>query len=166
VAVENIHERFLPVGAADVAPLIDSLSSRDDRLWPHEQWPAMRFDRPLEVGASGGHGPIRYSVEAYEPGSSVWFAFSGPKGLTGGHGYEVEAVSGGVVLRERLINHPAGRNRLSWPIWMRPMHDALIEDSLDKAERELTGTVSDPARWSRWVRVLRWALTKVIAPRR
>ena len=37
--------------------LLDGLSAADDRLWPKDRWPAMRFDRPLKVGARGGHGP-------------------------------------------------------------------------------------------------------------
>ncbi|AZS71029.1 hypothetical protein DDE74_08815 [Streptomyces lydicus] len=38
---------------------------------------------------------------------------------------------------------------------LRPLHDAAPEDSLDRAERACTGTVARPARWSRYVRMLR-----------
>jgi hypothetical protein len=34
---------------------------------------------------------------------------------------------------------------------------ALIEDLLDRAELEVTGTVASPARWSPWVSLLRGA---------
>ena len=60
--VRNVHYRALSVPPADVAPLLDGLASPTDRLWPVEAWPRMRFDRPLQVGAQGGHGPIRYTV--------------------------------------------------------------------------------------------------------
>ncbi|MFB6520879.1 hypothetical protein [Streptomyces sp. NPDC056401] len=56
MAVLNVHERILRA---------------DDRLWPHGSWPAMRLDPCLSVGAKGGHGPIRYTVSAYEPGVRV-----------------------------------------------------------------------------------------------
>lgn len=38
---------------------------------------------------------------------------------------------------------------------LRPRHDAALEDSLDRAERACTDTVARPARWSRYVRMLR-----------
>ncbi|MFF7412524.1 hypothetical protein [Streptomyces lydicus] len=37
----------------------------------------------------------------------------------------------------------------------RPLHDAVLEDSLDLAERACAGAVGRPARWSRSVRLLR-----------
>jgi hypothetical protein len=40
----------------------------------------------------------------------------------------------------------------------RPLHDALIEDSLDRAEHAVTGIVARPARWSGTVRQLRLRL--------
>jgi hypothetical protein len=53
----------------------------------------------------------------------------------------------------------------AWPIAVRWMHDALIEDAFDNAEREVTGSVTKPARWSRWVRFLRRHL-ELPAPRK
>jgi hypothetical protein len=46
----------------------------------------------------------------------------------------------------------------AWSTVVRPLHDALIEDALDNAERETTGTVAEPAGWSWWVRTLRRVL--------
>jgi len=37
----------------------------------------------------------------------------------------------------------------------RPLHDALAEDALDKAERALLGGVKRPARWTWRVRLPR-----------
>jgi hypothetical protein len=64
----NVHQRSLAVPVAEAGFLIDGLAGPDDRLWPSDRWPAMRFDRPLGVGARGGHGPVRYAVGAYVPG--------------------------------------------------------------------------------------------------
>ena len=71
--IRNVRERQLGAPAGVVGPLIDSLTGPDDRLWPHELWPRMRFDRPLGVGARGGHGPIRYRVEECVPGSRILY---------------------------------------------------------------------------------------------
>ncbi len=38
---------------------------------------------------------------------------------------------------------------------MRPLHDAVVQDSFDKLEREL-GQTPKPRSWSVWVRLLRW----------
>lgn len=51
--VRNVHERWLAAPAAMVGALLDSLAGPEDRLWPSQQWPAMWFDRPLGVGATG-----------------------------------------------------------------------------------------------------------------
>ena len=40
------------------------------------------------------------------------------------------------LLRHELSLSPSGAAKLTWPLFFRPMHDALIEESLDRAERE------------------------------
>jgi hypothetical protein len=57
--IRNVHERDLAAAPSEAGALIDGLAGEHDRLWPSERWPAMRLDRPLAVGASGGHGRIR-----------------------------------------------------------------------------------------------------------
>jgi len=156
--VINIHERVLHAPASEVGKLIDGLASEDDRLWPHRRWPAMKFDRPLGVGAIGGHGPVRYAVESYVPSRSIHFRFVGPRGFLGGHRFEIEEVSEGrTILRHAIEMRLEGRARLQWPVVIRPLHDALMEDALDRAET-CTGGQPSPRSWSLWVRFLRRAL--------
>lgn len=154
--MRNAHVRALPVPASRVGPLIDQLSGPDDPLWPTPAWPPIRFDRPLSVGADGGHGPIRYHVTAYEPGRHVRFAFHPETGL---HGYHELAVAPAgehaCVLRHAGEGRVHGRMVALWPLVARWLHDALIEDLLDNAELTVTGSVARPARWSPWVRLLR-----------
>ncbi len=158
--VRNVHERKIKASSGEVGQLLDSLASATDRLWPHETWPPMKFDQPLEPGAKGGHGPIRYFVKSYEPGKNVYFEFTAPAGFNGGHGFEVEEIdSSCTVLRHILEMEAAGPARFAWPLVFRPLHDALLEDSLDKAERNL-GFTPTGATWSLWVRLLRWILAK------
>ncbi len=156
MAVVNIHSRELPATAGEVGALIDSLAGDGDRLWPQDRWPPMRFDRPLGVGAVGGHGPVRYTVEEYQPGLWIRFRFSGPRGFDGFHEFTVHrGGNGSAELRHLLAIHARGPARLTWPLIFRRMHDACLEDCLDRAERAVTGTVRGPARWSPVVRVLR-----------
>lgn len=158
--VVNIHERMLDAKANRVGSLIDSLSSRDDRLWPKHIWPSMQFDRSLGTGARGGHGPIRYFVEAYVPGRTIRFRFTGPRGLDGFHAFEVVSGTGrSVLLRHTLMMDTRGRAIVSWPLIFRPLHDALIEDALSKAEASLD-LVPHVRAWSLWVRILRWAISR------
>ncbi|MFI0907095.1 SRPBCC family protein [Streptomyces sioyaensis] len=156
MGVYNVHERMLPVPDAEAGLLIDGLSGDGDRLWPRHDWPPMRFDGPLAPGAAGGHGPVRYTVAAYVPGRWVRFTFSGPRGFHGFHEYTVHPHGPDrTLLRHTLAMHARGPARLSWPLAFRSLHDAALEDSLDRAEEACTGTVAQPARWSRYVRLLR-----------
>jgi hypothetical protein len=166
MAIRNIHERELAASDARVGALLDQLATPGDALWPRDRWPAMRFDRPLSVGAVGGHGPIRYVIEDYRPGRSIRFRFTGPDGFVGHHRFEVEEVGPGRVrLRHVLEIWVAGRARLSWPLVYRPLHDALIEDALDRAESAVGGQPAE-RRWTLWVRALRWLLRRVQSPPR
>jgi hypothetical protein len=151
----NIHQRWLPAVPEAAGALLDGLSSADDALWPR-RWPPMRFDRPLAPGAAGGHGPIRYTVEAHEPGRLVSFRFDPRTGFRGRHWFEVVPVDGGSSLRHVLEGQSGPLGWLYWSVAVRPLHDALVEDALDRAERALTGAVRTPARWSTIVLVLRW----------
>jgi hypothetical protein len=155
--VRNVHEREFPLPLATVGALIDTLASREDRLWPTGKWPPMRFDRPLAVGAMGGHGPVRYSVEEYRPGRSIRFRFTAPRGFNGTHRFEVGEREGKTVLRHVIEMRAAGPALLSWPLAIRPLHNAAIEDCFDRATVSLGIQLERPARWSIYVCVLRAA---------
>ncbi|PZF93154.1 DUF2867 domain-containing protein [Micromonospora deserti] len=152
--IVNVHERELPASADAVGQLLDRIGSVDDPLWPAPTWPPMRFDRPLGVGADGGHGAIRYRVARYEPGRVIEFAFDPAIGLDGIHVLEVQPRgTDRCVLRHRLVGRPTGAMRLMWPLVVRACHDAVLEHLLDNAERAVTGTVREPVRYGRRVRL-------------
>lgn len=159
--VKNIHTRTISRPLPEVAELLASLASADDRLWPHEHWPAMRMDRGLACGARGGHGPIRYTVAEYRPGESIAFRFSAPAGFNGGHGFRLSPASQeSTVLSHTLEMRAAGPAILSWPLVFRPLHDALIEDAFDKAEKNL-GLVPASRTWTLQVKILRRLLRAI-----
>ena len=153
--ITNTHARTLTAEPDTVGALLDTLGSEHDALWPVHKWPTMpmELDRPLAVGADGGHGTIRYRVTAYEPGRRVEFTFTPGCGLDGTHELRVEAEGDGrTVLTHDLVVEPA------W--WMRPVtplliraHDAVLEDLLDRAQMTVEGHVERPARWPRWLRL-------------
>jgi hypothetical protein len=147
--IHNVHERTLPAPADEVGALLDTLAGEHDRLWPRDRWPAMRFERPLDarvpdeplrLGARGGHGPIIYEVSRHVPGRLVAFRFCPDTGLRGEHRFEViPAGDGAARLRHTIDARPVGSGRLRWPLVMRPLHDALIEEALDNAEAAAGG---------------------------
>jgi hypothetical protein len=158
--IVNTHERIIQAPRTTVGGLIDRLASRDDALWPKDRWPPIKFDRPIGVGAQGGHGPIRYFVEAYEPGRLIRFRFNAPRGFEGTHGLEVEETEAGAVrLRHVLRMRVRGFARLSWPLAFRWLHNALIEDALDCAESFAASAPVQRRTWSLWVRFLRRLLS-------
>ncbi|MFE1167965.1 DUF2867 domain-containing protein [Nocardiopsis sp. NPDC058789] len=154
--VHNTHQREIHAPAEAVAGLLGTLGGAEDLLWPSPAWMPMRLDRPLGVGADGGHGPIRYRVSAYEPGRRIRFAFRPPTRFDGTHAFEVRPLGEDrALLRHTVTGRPRGLMRLLWPLAVRPLHDALIEDLFDNAERAVSARSPRPARWSPWVRVLR-----------
>lgn len=154
--VINVHERVLHAPLATVGGMIDGLGAQGGALWPGERWPPVRFRGPLAVGTSGGHGPIRYTVEAYEPGRSIRFRFTAPRGFVGVHGFEAEEIAPGEVrLRHALEMRVEGWAKLTWPLAFRWLHDALIEDAFDYAEAFVAARPVEQRRWSLWVRLLR-----------
>ncbi|MFE6052168.1 SRPBCC family protein [Kitasatospora sp. NPDC056446] len=155
MAVLNIHERTIPAPAAAAGALIDGLAGPDDPIWPGPAWPPMLLDGPLAVGAAGGHGPVRYTVAGYAPGQWVRFRFNGPRGFDGFHEFTVQPAGEGALLRHTIAMRLHGIGRLSWPLAFRWLHDALLEDGLDRAVRSGGGTVPRPARWNPYVRLLR-----------
>lgn len=157
--VVNVHERDFAVPAEMLGALLDSLSSKDDRLWPRGRWPSMRFEGALAVGARGRHGPIRYNVEAYEPGRCLRLRFTAPSGFLGTHSFEVLPLPSGSRLRHVLEMEASGMAKASWPLVFRPLHDALFEDLLDRAALAVVGAPRNAA-WSGRVRALRWLLSR------
>lgn len=152
--IRNVHGRRIAAPPDTLAPLLDQLGSPADRLWPRSLWPPMRLDRGLEPGSRGGHGPIRYHVTAHVPGRLVEFEFD--RWYDGFHRFEIEpAPDGGSVMRHVLEGNPTGIMRLGWPLAFRWLHDALVEDALDRAEAEASGMEWRRRRWPAHVRALR-----------
>jgi len=158
--VVNVHQRLLHAPPEQVGALIDTLASPADALWPGRSWPRMQFDRPLSVGARGGHGPIRYTVEAYVPGQMVRFRFTAPTGFDGWHGFEVlDATAVHCVLEHRIEMNARGPALLTWPLAIRHLHDACVEDALSQAQLAL-GNTPKPVPWPARVRLLHWLASR------
>jgi hypothetical protein len=159
--VRNVHRRRLsPEGVRRAGDLLDVLGGDQDTLWPGDRWPALRLDRPLQVGARGGHGPVRYWVDQHDPGKRVRFRIERPRGLHGFHEFHlVTDPGGGGELVHVVDARLTGTARLSWPLIFRPLHDALIEQALDNAEAA-AGHRPAPTRWSAYVLGLRRLLAR------
>jgi Protein of unknown function (DUF2867) len=157
--VRNVHERKVEASVEEVGPLLDRLGGPEDVLWPSPAWPPMVLDRPVAVGAAGGHGSIRYRVTSHAPGRRVEFRFEPGVGVDGGHVFTVEpAGSDRTLLRHVIDGRTRGAARLGWPLAVRWLHDAVLEDLLDNAERAVGREPARPARWSPWVRLLHAAV--------
>ena len=109
MAVLNVHQRKLACSREVLRALIDELASEEDRLWPRRTWPPMHFDRPLAVGADGGHGPIRYRITDYVPGHWIRFRFTGPRGFRGFHEFVVSQADDCALLEHTLAMRVRGR---------------------------------------------------------
>jgi Protein of unknown function (DUF3995) len=153
--IRNVHQRNLRANINNAAALLHRLSSESDHLWPKDRWPAMKLSHGLVEGSRGGHGFVRYSVASVDP-HRVVFRFDERIGLRGTHSFELEELpTGGCVLRHVLEGHGIGSMRIGWPLVVRPLHNALVEEGLDNAVRELDGDRVEKRPLSRRVKFLR-----------
>ena len=155
--IRNVHERVVGMSPARAWELVERVAEPDGVLWPADHWPPMRMDRPLSVGATGGHGPIRYSCVALEPGERVTFAFDPSMGVAGTHTLLVRPGPrpDTCVMRHELVGKPGLRMAVQWALVIRWLHDAVIEELLDRAEIAAGQPPAHPTRWSPWVRLIR-----------
>ena len=65
--VYNYHSRTYNQPKEVITKLFESLTTENDKIWPIENWPAMRFKEGLKIGSRGGHGPIRYKIIEHKP---------------------------------------------------------------------------------------------------
>ena len=152
--MRNVHERTVDGTSDDVWALVETLATPNDRLWPRDTWPAMELDNGLRVGSRGGHDNVRYRVERVDPGRSVVFRFETPTGLDGVHRFEVTPSGSRSVLHHIIEATPTGMMRVAWPLVVRWMHDALIEDAFDNAEATLGQESGQRRQHSTYVRQL------------
>lgn len=152
--ITNIHQRTIARPAAEVAELLLSLATDDDKVWPHEIWMPMKFDAALAVGVPGGHGPIKYTVDHYEPDEKISFRFTSPAWLEGYHQIVLDDAESGCLIRHELYARAGFAKYLIWLFVIRPLHNAVAEDCLTKVERSL-GLEPQIITWSWWVKALR-----------
>lgn len=153
--VLNIHQRILNQPKQKVVDLVKTLSTKNDAIWPKEKWPAMKFKGGIQVGEKGGHGPIHYSVEQYNPTKIIQFRFIKPEGFHGIHKFEIsETVPNKTEIKHTIDMDTSGKGTLLWVVGIRSLHDALIEDAFDQLENHFSENKKSTP-WSFWVRCLR-----------
>ena len=113
----------------------------------------MRMSGPLADLPRGGHGFVRYEVIDHSPGHSTTFRFDDKLGLHGIHRFDVVRDGSVPALRHVIEARTTGSMRLAWPLAVRWLHDALIEEAFDGVEVRL-GLRDEVRRPSPWVRLL------------
>ncbi|MCI2229624.1 hypothetical protein MC378_10650 [Polaribacter sp. MSW13] len=152
--VLNIHKRIVNQPKNKVTEILKTLSLSNDKIWPKENWPEMKFNGGIKVGAKGGHGPIRYKVEIHNPAKVILFRFSKPVGFNGIHKFEInESEKNKTEIKHTIDMHAKGKGLLIWIFVIRPLHNALIEDAFDKLENNFSEN-KKATKWNTWVKFL------------
>ncbi len=133
--VYNVHERVVPATPDQVWALLSKTGTDQDRIGLMPSWFAL--PEGLAPGAPVRHGPMSYRVGAVEPGREIWFDTAGY--FTGGHGFTITPSGGHTLVRHEIKGRTVGAMRWLWPLTVRPKHDAVVEDLLDKLCRALAG---------------------------
>lgn len=153
--VLNIHQREIDQPKDRLLELFATLATKDDKIWPKEKWPGMKFENGLTTGAAGGHGPIRYIVVKNDQNGLLTFKFQNPPGFTGMHAFEITELNDNkTAIRHTIDMNTKTIATLKWVFAIRWLHDALIEDAFDKVENYFTGK-NKKTEWNIWVRFLR-----------
>lgn len=153
MVMRNVVQRVIPAGVDTVGAQLDQI----ERHWPAPPWPALHLDHGLAIGSPGRHGPISYHVESFAPGRRTRWVFTPDVGLAGYNEFSVrEGGPGQAVITDELTGRLHGRMVLVWPVGLRWLHEALINDLFDNIERAATGRVRRPRRHNVWVRTIRW----------
>jgi len=150
--IDNVHERTVTGGPAEIGPLLARLGQPDDPLYP-PSWPPMRYADGIVVGARGTHG----IVSAYEPGRLLELSFPPGMGITGVHTFTVTPLGDGRSRVRHAVDADATPVMwLAWKVAIEPAHDAVLEELLD---RLAAATGTPPVRTaapSQYARLLRW----------
>jgi len=158
--VLNVHKRIINQPKNDVAEILKTLATKNDKIWPKEIWPPMKFKDGIKVGAKGGHGPIRYSVEKYNPNKIIQFRFLKPNGFKGIHKFEINELSyEKTEIKHTIDIKTVGKGILIWILGIRSLHNALIEDGFDKLENNFLENQKS-TEWNFWVKFLRKQIAK------
>lgn len=152
----NIHRRIINQPKDKLVELFKTLSSENDRVLATDKWSPMILDNGLNVGSTGGHGPIGYFVQQYNPTFAfIEFKFTKPKGFNGIHKFEIGQLEKNITeIKHTIDMNVSGKALFIWIIAIRWLHDAYIEDAFDKIENQFTST-KKRSDWSRWVKLLR-----------
>lgn len=160
--VINTHKRIINLPKAEVATLLETLSTKKDKVWPKDNWPSIRFKNGLKVREVGGHGIIRYSVYEFIPEKLIVFKFLKPKGFNGIHKFEIVAInkSSTEVKHSIIMKTTSMMATLKWVIAIKWLHNALIENAFDTIENNYL-EVKKHTKWNCWVSLWRFILTKI-----
>lgn len=152
--MRSTHTRVIDASPEAVADIAATLGTTADRVWPSPQWWPMRFDGPVEPGAKGGHGPVRYGVESVER-NRIRFRFDPGAGIDGYHELRVEPTGDGrTLVTHDMGGRTLGATKVLWPLIVRWCHDEVVEACLDNIERETTGATRE-RRATAWARLWR-----------
>lgn len=153
--VINSHNRIISQPIEKVSQLFKTLATSEDRIWPYENWPAIRFKDGIKVGSKGGHGRIRYTIIKYVEGKYIKFKFSKPEGFNGTHHLKIEHnAECSTIISHEINAHLSFKASCFWVIVIRWLHDALIEDAFDKVENYFSTDKRD-TKHNFWVKFLR-----------
>lgn len=156
--VINIHKRRINQPKSVIEGLFQTLATDNDMMLANDKWPRMRLDKGLKVGSKGGHGPIRYTVEAYQIDDMIQFSFTRPEGFNGFHRFDiVEIDSKNTEIKHIIDMNTSFMATLKWSLAIRWLHDAFIEDAFDKVENHFLNEKKH-TKWNIWVKFLRSVL--------
>lgn len=155
----NIHRRKIRCQYNELKNLLSTIATHEDKVWPNEQWPRMKFKDGVKEGNAGGHGPIRYFISKLQVGEFYKFQFTRPASFDGSHILEIQQIDKELCEIKHTIDMKVSiKGWLIWILGIRWLHEALIEDAFDKVEGQLD-KIKTRSKWNLYVKLLRSILS-------
>lgn len=158
--VVNVHKRTINLPKTEVAKLLKTIATKNDKVWPKNNWPPIRFKNGFKEGEKGGHGIIRYTLEVLDPDKIIIFRFLKPEGFNGIHKFEIKSVNKkNTEIKHSIIMKTGPIATIKWILAIKWLHDALIENAFDTIENNYLKNKKH-TKWSFWVKLWRFILSR------
>src|SRR5438309_11454689 len=140
----NAHSRSFPHPPEVLRPHLEQAWSGTDRdVFPRDVIRSWRKNPPgrdplaLVPGVTEmGHGPFRFLLERWD--GSVWRVRFEAAGMSGWHGFDLEAEGAGSRLTHTPVMTLSAQMRLRWTLFIEPLHDWAVESLFDRLAAALT----------------------------
>ena len=165
--IHNEHRRTVRATPGRAAFLLDEIAEPGNAYWPSDRLASPADGPPAGRRRHRRARPRPVLVHGLRTGTAGGVHLRARHRGIGTHTFDVldGPTRDTCVLRHVISGRTHGLGVLAWPLAIRWLHDAVLEEMLDRAAVVLGDPPATPARWSPYVRLLRMAAGRALRDR-